>query len=176
MDTIVMRERKSALIIGIICTLLFTAFGLFFAMIEAGIALLFFLPFILLGASVILIYYRHFIILETDRMTVSEPFRKKKGMPAAQYIRITLLDHTQLTSASKQTDLRKNLIRTKEASIYGTMDFFTFYEFILPFYNALAGKTISKRRAPKCQFCFQLSNAHVAYQPQHSRIFPCIHW
>lgn len=78
MDTIVMRERKSALIIGIICTLLFTAFGLFFAMIEAGIALLFFLPFILLGASVILIYYRHFIILETDRMTVSEPFRKKK--------------------------------------------------------------------------------------------------
>lgn len=80
MDRIVLRERKSVLIIGIICTLLFTAFGLLFAIMETGIVLLFFLPFILLGVSVILIYYRHVIILEPDQMTVSEPFRKKKSI------------------------------------------------------------------------------------------------
>lgn len=93
MDRIVLRERKSVLIVGIICTLLFAAFGLFFAIMETGIVLLFFLPFILLGVSVILIYCRHLIILETDQMTVSEPFRKKKVIRYSE-IRQVLLHTT----------------------------------------------------------------------------------
>lgn len=92
MNSIVMRERKSVLVIGIICTLFFAVPGIFFAITENGLAILFFLPFILLGTLIILIYCRHYIILETNQMTVSEPFKKKRVI---RYDEIgTVLIHT----------------------------------------------------------------------------------
>lgn len=92
MDHIVMREPKAVLIIGMLCTGFCTALGLFFTVTENGAALIVFLPFILLGLLIILVYFRHTIILETDHMTISETFRKKR---CVYYLEIgTVLIHT----------------------------------------------------------------------------------
>lgn len=92
MDRIIMRERKSAFIIGIICMLFFTALGLLFSVMEGCFAMLVFLPFTLLGGLIILIYCRHYIILETSQMIVSEPFRKKRIIRYAEIH--TVMIHT----------------------------------------------------------------------------------
>lgn len=91
MDSIIVKERKATLFLGIILTL-FMGIDIFvLAFIANGFIVVILSPSILLGIYIILIYYQRYIILETDQIIVFKPFKKKQVIKYADIGTILLL-------------------------------------------------------------------------------------
>ena len=115
METTVIREQKYVLVSGIVYALLFSSISLIFCIIKIEILAIIFLPFILWGIYLILRYYRYFIKLKTNKMIVSEPFKRNRIIRYAEIntvsIQASYINHAEHVEVILLNYQKKRLLK-----------------------------------------------------------------